>query len=496
MTKDLYEAVKWFRKAAEQGHAKAQFNLGLCYDEGNGVTKDPVEAVKWYRKAAEQGDAKAQYNLGFCYYNGSGVAKDPYEAVKWYHKAAEQGHAKAQHNLGLCYVNGDGVTKDLYEAVKWFRKAAEQGEANAQFNLGLCYYKGYGVAKNRVEAVKWYRKAAEQGDAKAQNNLGWCYNNGFGVAKNRGEAIKWYRKAAEQGQVQAQYSLGVMCFKNDLEESFKWLSKAAKQGDKDAKEFLEKPEFSLVRLVRGNVEDIEAGEVCLQKLKDFKKDRRFDVTTPAPQNNDTLVIKGLYIGMPVDDAVVACGKIAATSDNLLVFDSRMLKDEKWSQFKVLKDKVNGLDGVCILSCKKAKRIQDATPLCVVRLNGERKVRQIFFTETGMGELFKARDLSTAMFAKALIDNYQKIPSLRKTVSSKQMNRTTIREYQWTYAGRGYTVELYENTLVIQGREINRREYKAIMANDPNVLGVAFGESLFDKYFCISANTQESKRGFD
>jgi hypothetical protein len=49
------EVVKKYRKAAEQGHAEAQYRLGLCYREGFGVAKDEIEAVKWCRKAAEQG---------------------------------------------------------------------------------------------------------------------------------------------------------------------------------------------------------------------------------------------------------------------------------------------------------------------------------------------------------------------------------------------------------------------------------------------------------
>jgi myo-inositol-1-phosphate synthase len=81
-----------------------------------GVTKDEVEAVKWYGKAAEQGYAEAQYNLGCCYANGTGVTKDEVEAVKWFRKAAGQGYAEAQYNLGLCYANGTGVAKDEVEA--------------------------------------------------------------------------------------------------------------------------------------------------------------------------------------------------------------------------------------------------------------------------------------------------------------------------------------------------------------------------------------------
>ena len=65
----------------------AQYNLGVSYDYGEGVTKDPQEAVKWYRKAAEQGNADAQCNLGYCYEMGYGVAKNSQEAVKWYGKS-------------------------------------------------------------------------------------------------------------------------------------------------------------------------------------------------------------------------------------------------------------------------------------------------------------------------------------------------------------------------------------------------------------------------
>ena len=61
---DYGEAVRWYRRAAEQGIARAQFNLGLMYVKGQGVPQDDGEAARWYRKAAEQGDPDAQNNLG------------------------------------------------------------------------------------------------------------------------------------------------------------------------------------------------------------------------------------------------------------------------------------------------------------------------------------------------------------------------------------------------------------------------------------------------
>jgi TPR repeat protein len=95
VSKDLTEAVKWYRKAAEQELVEAQYNLGLYYFSGYGVSQDSVEAVKWFRKAAEQELAEAQYNLGLCYLKGYGISQDSVEAVKWFHKAAEQGHEEA-----------------------------------------------------------------------------------------------------------------------------------------------------------------------------------------------------------------------------------------------------------------------------------------------------------------------------------------------------------------------------------------------------------------
>src|ERR1019366_8036426 len=128
------------RVKAEKGDAQAQCEMGLAFDKGtNGVAKDDAEAVKWYRKAAEQNVALAQANLGVCYHTGQGVPEDEAEAVKWLRKAADQNVAVAQANLGVCYQYGQGVPKDYAEAVKWSRKAAEQNFAVAQNNLGICY---------------------------------------------------------------------------------------------------------------------------------------------------------------------------------------------------------------------------------------------------------------------------------------------------------------------------------------------------------------------
>jgi TPR repeat protein len=151
------------RKAAEQGHPVAQYQLAEMYNKGEGVLQDHKEAAKWYRKAAEQGHPGAQFNLAIKYYYGEGVLQDQKEAAKWYRKAAELGDAKSQFNLALMYDKGEGVLQDKKEAVKWFRKAAELGDAKSQFNLGVLYAKGSGVLKDFVTAYAWANLAAANG---------------------------------------------------------------------------------------------------------------------------------------------------------------------------------------------------------------------------------------------------------------------------------------------------------------------------------------------
>jgi len=103
----------------------------VMYANGQGVQQDYRQAAAWYRKAADQGNASAQNNLGVKYFNGQGVQQDYKEAALWYLKAAEQGNATAQGNLGLMYSKGQGVPYDLVLAHKWLNLAAGAGDSNA-----------------------------------------------------------------------------------------------------------------------------------------------------------------------------------------------------------------------------------------------------------------------------------------------------------------------------------------------------------------------------
>ncbi len=71
------------------------------YAGENGVVKDEAEAVKWYRKAAEQGVANAQTFLGLMYADGRGVVRDELEACKWWLLASAQGEENAKKIISI-----------------------------------------------------------------------------------------------------------------------------------------------------------------------------------------------------------------------------------------------------------------------------------------------------------------------------------------------------------------------------------------------------------
>jgi len=112
------------------------------HQNGLGVPQDDTEAVKWYRKAAMQGVASAQYNLGFMYLNAQGVPQNYAEAEKWYRKAAEQGDVDATRILGLAYYLGKWVPQDFVQSYFWFSLAASRASGEE--------YRQASEAKNRV----------------------------------------------------------------------------------------------------------------------------------------------------------------------------------------------------------------------------------------------------------------------------------------------------------------------------------------------------------
>ena len=134
---DYAAAIAIWEPYAHQGNREAQFAMGVLYFEGHGVSKNLDEALAWFRKAANSGHPTAMFNLGVAYWEGRGLNKNFSQAVDWWERAAESGDVASQYNLGLAYYLGKGAQKDIDKARSWLTQASEQGHADANRVLGV-----------------------------------------------------------------------------------------------------------------------------------------------------------------------------------------------------------------------------------------------------------------------------------------------------------------------------------------------------------------------
>ena len=204
------DSVEELTRTAERGDAESQFDLGFMYSSGfDDFEEDDAAALKWYRRAAEQGLAQAQSRLGTAYAYGHSLEQDFDQAATWCRLGAEQGDVGGQLCMAMLHAGGCGVELDDTESAPWFRLAARQGDGMAQAKLGCMYASGEGgVQADPVEADKWYRRAIEPGTYKPTRvagaevfsgrpvlihlfGLARMYREGAGVPRNDVAAYKW-----------------------------------------------------------------------------------------------------------------------------------------------------------------------------------------------------------------------------------------------------------------------------------------------------------------
>lgn len=297
--KDLSKAVRFYRKAARQGHPEALFRLGMLHLQEPHLSGSG-KGMQWLQRAALAGKVEAKYQLALCYRNGRGVPQDASLALKWLLAAALQGYAPAaallrqinqgkvqedlqraaheaaaeaqekaeeerrlaeqqleetrrqadagdptaQRQLADWYAEGTKVLpQDLTQAVYWYEQVAENGDAETQRRLAQIYLdQGTGAEDNR-KAFKWFQRAADQGDAEAMNMVGRCHYEGWGTGRDYVQAMTYFRKAARLGSVDAHANIGYLYLDGEgVSENeatgCKWLEKAAALGDADADAFL------------------------------------------------------------------------------------------------------------------------------------------------------------------------------------------------------------------------------------------------------------------
>ena len=185
------------RRAGTQvvpAEVESAYQRGLDYRMGsNGHERSAAKAAEWLQRAADRGHADAQYQLAGLYRGGLSGPGDLSASEKYYALAAMQEHAEAQMALAELYRLQDSE-KYLY----WMQRSAEQGNAQAQLLLAHAYGRGEVLKPPRyATAFYWYNKAASNGNADASYWLGWSYLKGEGIPVNLDLAKYWFRQSTD-----------------------------------------------------------------------------------------------------------------------------------------------------------------------------------------------------------------------------------------------------------------------------------------------------------
>jgi TPR repeat protein len=235
---DYPRARQTLLRAAELGHAAAQYDLGLMLDEGLGGTLDEDSAMQWIERAAQGGDLRALLRMGKSSLE-SGDVDEKGQAEAWLLRAAEAGSAEGQYLLATQYRDKKSPLWNSLKAVHWISKAAEQGYPPALFALSEMYANGSGVAKNIPQSDAWLLKAAQQGVPEAMLKLGQLYLTGaFGHSfkQDYHAALDWFRRAGAQGVGEAEYEVGLRYEHNegvsapDMKRAVEYFLNAARLG--------------------------------------------------------------------------------------------------------------------------------------------------------------------------------------------------------------------------------------------------------------------------
>lgn len=265
-----YKQAACYRHAAELGDAIAQYNLGVIYNNGEGVKRDFKQAFVWFRKAAEQGHSESQLAIGDMYLLGQGVVKDNNLALDWRLKAAERGNFSAQVRLAFMYDFGIGVAQNYEQAAAWHLKVVERSSKGVfkdpQYfmstkRLSEMFYHGQWVPKNKRQVVAWIREHAQLGDEESQYHLGMLHYIGNGVLQDEHMAAMWFRQAAEQGHSEAQYWLGMMYMSDtvlprDYIQAYIWFSLSETNGSGHASSFRENAADKLTAAARSEAQTL------------------------------------------------------------------------------------------------------------------------------------------------------------------------------------------------------------------------------------------------
>jgi TPR repeat protein len=170
-------ALKYFRRASDDGNVVADWYLGHMYRMGRGVIRDDATAYSYYSRVADLYDpdepdinrlrviVDAMVRVADYQRTGvpsAGIPQDSASAARTYLKiATTYGHPSAQFALGLMNIEGQGMRANPQQGLKWLIAAARKRQPQAEAYLGELYWEGRIVRQDKTRAVMWYVLARE-----------------------------------------------------------------------------------------------------------------------------------------------------------------------------------------------------------------------------------------------------------------------------------------------------------------------------------------------
>jgi TPR repeat protein len=221
------EAAKYYKRAADQNHAKAQFRYAACLSEALGVSVDRCEAAKYFKLVADRNHSEAQFRYAECVLEGRGVQSDFFEAVKYYKLAADQDHTAAKLRYVQCLSAARSAAVDLPDPVGYFRcglrlfrgcddPADFHSHLRVRFHHACCLATGLGVSIDLAKAAKYFKLAVDQNHSGSQLRYALCLLAGHGVQIDCDGAVECIRRALDRNPVYAQsaHSVGLLNLAN------------------------------------------------------------------------------------------------------------------------------------------------------------------------------------------------------------------------------------------------------------------------------------------
>lgn len=227
------------RTAASGGHARAATLAGLLNENSRIDEASDAQAVRWFRRAADQNEPVALYRLGRMAQASRGGLL-PNEARAYFQRSAQAGNPDAMLAYALI-LKASPVPQDAPRAIEWAERAASQGDAEAMFQLAQMNDVWERGPQNPEAARQWYLRAAEGNHAEAALQAGLMANAGEGGAEDSALAFTLIRQSAEAGFAPAMGQYGLMLHSGGPDRApdpvlaAEWFAQGAVGGDAESR---------------------------------------------------------------------------------------------------------------------------------------------------------------------------------------------------------------------------------------------------------------------